>query len=117
MHPAIHIAIWSIPLAFIGIAVLLKRHPDSLAGYNALSDEKKKNIDLPAMVAYIYKGMLIVSWTAVPVAYMTYLILKNERFALWAITGWIVAGIILIVILSKKFDYNKKRNKLNNKQI
>ncbi len=94
-----------------GIAAFVKRYPDTLAGYNTMSDEKKKNVDLQGMVSYIYRGMLIVSWSMVPAVYITAFLTRNERWYMWGMPAWIVAGMIIVCIGARKFDNNRRKRK------
>lgn len=114
MHTAIHISIWVIALIFTGIICLLKRYPDTLAGYNTMPPEKKKNVDLQGMVRYIFNGMLTVTWSMVLLAYLTGFLTGNESLVMWGLSAWLATGTIAVAILARKFDRNKKRKPINN---
>lgn len=109
MHPSIHIAIWGIALFITGIAMFIERYPDTIAGYNALPDEKKKNVDLAGMAQYLKKGMLIVTWSVVPATYLTYILSRNYDITMWGMAAWLTTGLIIVAFRSRKFYHNKKR--------
>lgn len=96
-------------LIMSGIACYVKRHPDKIAGFNALPPEKKNNVELQVAGRYIFKGMLIASWSAVGFAYLMFCLTGNEARALtWSIM-WMIAGILVVALCSRKFDHNEKK--------
>ncbi|MDY0359806.1 MAG: DUF3784 domain-containing protein, partial [Bacteroidales bacterium] len=46
-------------LLFIGLGFLVKAYPGLIAGYNTLSPEKKKNVDIDGLSRYIRNGLII----------------------------------------------------------
>lgn len=111
MHPVIHIFILFIALIFTGTAHFIKRHPDRIAGYNTMPTEKKKNVDMQGMVRYLFNGMLTVTWTMVPLAYLTAFLVGDASPVMWGLAAWLTTGTIAVAVAAQKFNHNNKRKK------
>ena len=86
---------------------LVKSYPNLISGYNTLSPEKKKNVDIKGLSTYLRNGLVLIGLATIiipTVFFWTGLILL-ANISMLAI---ILLGVLAIVILSQKFDRNKK---------
>jgi len=95
-------------LLFIGLGFLVKAYPGLIAGYNTLSPEKKKNVDIDGLSRYIRNGLII----------MGMVIMAGYLLFRWA--GWptLANMVILIVTLvgssilmmtANRFKHNREK--------
>jgi hypothetical protein len=49
----------------IGSGFLVKRFPDLIAGYNTMSDERKKNVDIHGLSSLMRNGLIIIGLTII----------------------------------------------------
>ena len=95
-------------LLFIGLGFLVKAYPGLIAGYNTLSPEKKKNVDIDGLSRYIRNGLII----------MGMVIMAGYLLFRWA--GWptLANMVILIVTLvgssilmmtANRFNHNREK--------
>ena len=75
-------------LLFIGLGFLVRAYPGLIAGYNTLSPEKKKNVDIDGLSRYIRNGLIIMGLSLM----VGYLLFR------WA--GWIYLANMMILIVT-----------------
>jgi hypothetical protein len=96
----------------MGIGFLVKSAPDLIAGYNTMSEDKKKNVDIKGLSNYLRNGLIVIGLTTI----FGYFLLKWIGFSLLAHSMILVVpitGIAILVIRAQKFDHNKaKKTKL-----
>lgn len=92
---------------FILIGFIVKAFPDSIAGYNTMSAEKKKNVDIEGLSTLGRNCMIIAGvLTIVLPSFFRLIQLKiNEGLLLIEIP---FAMVLVLLILSQKYDHNKK---------
>ncbi|NLN37879.1 MAG: DUF3784 domain-containing protein, partial [Bacteroidales bacterium] len=74
-------------LLFIGLGFLVKAYPGLIAGYNTLSPEKKKNVDIDGLSRYIRNGLII----------MGMVIMAGYLLFRWA--GWpTLANMVILIV-------------------
>ena len=98
-------------LFFIGIGFLVKSSPDLIAGYNTMSREKKKNVDIVGLSTFIKKGFIIMGITMIILSLFIKVLHLKEIFSVWVMTFITVVGTIFLAIRAQKFDGNKKNSK------
>lgn len=97
-------------LIFIGIGFLVKAAPDLIAGYNTMSKEQRKKVDIEGLSTFARKA-LIITGIAIIIGY--------NVFHWLGLAGWDIAimitvsftGPVVIVVKRRQYDHNKKRNK------
>jgi hypothetical protein len=95
-------------LLIIGTGFLVKAYPNKIAGYNTMSKEQKKNVDIEQASSFIRNGFIITGLIII----IGYYILK--WIGLIAIASYVgpistIIGTTIIVIISQKFDHNKQK--------
>jgi hypothetical protein len=95
-------------LLIIGIGFIVKAFPNSIAGYNTMSKEQKKNVDIEAASTFIRNGFIIIGLIII----VGYYILKwigLDVIANNIIPISVFIGLSIIVIIAQKFDHNKRK--------
>ncbi len=92
---------------FIGMGMLVGRYPNLISGINTMSEEKKRNLDLPAIGKIHKNGMIIIG--------LINLLLATPLFASMQLTTRtiislivIIIGVLIITTIAQKHDKNKK---------
>jgi hypothetical protein len=95
-------------LLIIFIGFLIKAFPDTIAGYNTMSKEEKKNVDIKKASTFIRNGFIITG----SIIITGYYLLKWIGLGAFADYFNIVAtlgGTAIIIIMTQKFDHNKDK--------
>ena len=99
-------------LSMIGIGFLVKSAPDSIAGYNTMPIDKKKNVDIEGLSTFMRNGLIIIGLSII-IGYYSF---KWIGFTIIAdsMTPLVSSvGVTILVIGSQRFDHNKnKKTKL-----
>jgi hypothetical protein len=95
-------------LLIIGTGFIVKAYPNTIAGYNTMSKEQKKNVDIEKASNFIRNGFIIIGLIII----IGYYVLK--WIGLIAIANYIglistIIGTTIIVIMAQKFDHNKQK--------
>ncbi|MFT7162130.1 MAG: glucose uptake protein GlcU [Bacteroidia bacterium] len=92
---------------FIAIGFIAKAFPDSIAGYNTMSAEKKKNVDIDGLSTVGRNCMIIagVSIIVIPTFFRLIHVQVNEVIFLMGIP---LVMVSVLLVLSQKYDHNKK---------
>jgi len=99
-------------LFMIGIGFLVKSAPDLIAGYNTMSKDKKKNVDIEGLSTFMRNGLITIGLSII----IGYYLFKWIGFTMIANSMILIVtlvGVTILVINAQKFDHNKtKRTKL-----
>jgi Domain of unknown function (DUF3784) len=95
-------------LLIIGTGFFVKAYPNTIAGYNTMSKEQKKNVDIEEASTFFRNGFIIIGLIII----IGYYLLK--WIGLIAIAKYIglistIVGTTIIVIMAQKFDHNKRK--------
>ncbi|MFI3296027.1 MAG: DUF3784 domain-containing protein [bacterium] len=92
---------------FIGMGMLVGRFPNLISGINTMSEEKKRNIDLPAIGNVHKKGMIIIGVINLLLATPLF---SSMQFSTRTIISLIVIiiGVLIATTIAQKYDKNKK---------
>lgn len=96
-------------LFMIGLGFLVKLAPDLIAGYNTMSKEKKKNVDIKGLSGFMRNGFIIIGLLLIIGCYF----FKWLGFTLIADSMMLIVipvGVMVLVIGSQKFDHNNTKN-------
>jgi len=98
---------FSLGLFFIAIGFLVKSFPGLIAGYNTMSEEKRKNVDIKGLANFmrntlITMGLIIILGNLL----ITHLEISLTTNLFFTVTVFV--GVFYMVINSQKFDHNKK---------
>ena len=96
-------------LLFIGLGFLVKAYPGLIAGYNTLSPEKKKNVDIDGLSRYIRNGLIIMGMV-VMAGYLLF------RWAGWTLMANMVilivtlVGSAILMMTANRFNHNRDKH-------
>ncbi|MBZ0242865.1 MAG: DUF3784 domain-containing protein [Bacteroidales bacterium] len=97
-------------LFMIGIGFLVKSSPSLIAGYNTMSDDKKKNVDIVGLSTYMRNSLIIIGLSIIA----GYYLFKWIGFTVIADSMILIAtliGVLIMVINAQRFDKNKDKTK------
>ena len=97
-------------LFMIGIGFLVKSTPSLIAGYNTMSDDKKKNVDIVGLSTYMRNSLIIIGLSIIA----GYYFFKWIGFAVIADSMILIVtliGVLIMVINAQRFDKNKDKTK------
>ncbi len=97
-------------LVLIALGFLVKKYPNLIAGYNTMSKEKKKNVDINGLSSFMRTGFIILGLVIIVGYYLFYwlgfLMIANISFL-----TFLFCDITFILIKIQQFDHNNN-NKL-----
>ncbi len=97
-------------LFMIGIGFLVKSTPSLIAGYNTMSEDKKKNVDIVGLSTYMRNSLIIIGLSIIA----GYYLFKWIGFAVIAESMILIVtliGVLIMVINAQRFDKNKDKAK------
>jgi hypothetical protein len=98
-------------LITIGIGFLVKSSPNLIAGYNTMSEDKKKNVDIKGASTFVRNGFIIIGLTII-IGYYFFKWIGFDGIANNMILISILVGVTIIVVKGQKFDHNKHKHPL-----
>lgn len=96
-------------LLLIGLGFLVRWKPDLLAGYNTLSQSKKENVDIEGLSKFARNGLITMGLLVILGFYLLKW-LGWEKLTDIVLLAIILPGSLLMVLLARRYDYNKKKN-------
>ena len=102
------IPILIIGLFMIGLGFLVKSFPNLIAGYNTMSEDKKKNIDIKGLSTYMRNGLIIIGFTIL-IGYYVFNLIGLTMIAHSIVVFAILIGVTIMAVNAQKFDNNKKK--------
>lgn len=91
---------------FIAVGFLVKDYPYLISGYNMMSEEQKKNVDIKGLSLFVRNG-LVATGSAIIAGYALFSFLKIQNIADWIMLPVASTGILVLIIGSPKYDHNK----------
>ena len=91
----------------IGIGFLVKAYPNMIAGYNTMSIDRKKNVDIKGLSSFVRKAFIIIGLTII-IGYFLFKWIGFPLMANYMILIVTLIGVIILVIRAQRFDYNKR---------
>jgi hypothetical protein len=97
-------------LLIIGIGFLVKLFPNTIAGYNTMSKEQKKNVDIEKASTFLRNGFFIIGLSII-IGYflLNWMDLSSIANSIGPIL--LIIGLPIIIIMIQKYDHNKKIKK------
>ena len=101
-----------IGLFVIGIGFLVKSVPDLIAGYNTMSKEQKKNVDIEGLSTFMRNGLIAIGISII-IGYYLFKWIGITLIANSMLLIVILVGVTILVFKAQRFDHNKnKKTKL-----
>lgn len=94
-------------LFIIGIGFFVKKYPDTISGYNTMSTQKKKNVDIES-IASLYKKGLIIIGLVIMICSSFFSLLKLPELEATALPVPLLIGMFVLTVLAQKYDHNKQ---------
>ncbi len=94
----------------IGTGFLVKSSPNMIAGYNTMSKDKKRNIDIEGLSTYMRNSLIIIGLSII----VGYYLFKWIGFTMIADSMILIVtlvGVTIMVINAQRFDHNKNKTK------
>ncbi len=98
-------------LIFIGIGFLVRAAPEMIAGYNTMSAEKRKNVDIKGLARFLRNGLILTGASSI-VAGLLLHVIKLYAAAGTVSLAILLAGVVVTVVKAQKYDHNKRKNKI-----
>lgn len=78
-----------------------------MSGYNTMSAEKKKNVDIEAIASIMKKGLIIIGiTTAISSSILFWLNLQT--LTIIALIAPLLLGTLVLITITQKYDHNRK---------
>lgn len=84
--------------------ILIKIYPNLIAGYNTMSKEEKKNVDIDGLSSFMCWSLIILGIIIAGGQILFYWLKKDFTLYPYLIP---IIGCIIIVIRAQKYDHNK----------
>lgn len=78
--------------------ILVKKYPNLIAGYNTLSAEEKKKIDIKRLSNFMHNSLIIIGALSIIVAIILYAIGIKQSYRFIVITSIIIIGLIYMLV-------------------
>jgi hypothetical protein len=88
------------------LGLLIKRFPDLLAGYNTMSKEEQKKVDINGLTSII-RGCLIVIGSIIIIGSLMSILFNINKVSIYLIPVSIVVFFPYLLIKAKKYNHNK----------
>lgn len=83
---------------------LVKEYPNLIAGYNTLSEEKKKNIDIDGLSGMMRQALVIIGTLIIITGCVLYFLKIKEHYGVLILGSVVVIGIFIMTIIGQKFS-------------
>jgi putative Mn2+ efflux pump MntP len=94
-------------LIIIATGFLVKLFPILIAGYNTMSKERKENVDIACLSAFMRNGFIVMGLVIMIGYHLFGWIGLNALVEYW-IPAVILLGVGVMVIYARRFNHNKK---------
>lgn len=99
-------------LFIIASGFLVKSVPDLIAGYNTMSKEQKKNVDIEGLSTFMRNGLIAIGLSII-IGYYLFKWIGLKMIANSILPIVTLVGLPILVINARRFDHNKnKKSKL-----
>lgn len=90
---------------FIVLGFLVKAFPILMAGYNTMSEEEKKNVDIEKLGAFARNCMLGIGIVLIAAesAVRYFHLVDNMNYVIIPI---VVTGVVILIVGAQKYDHN-----------
>ena len=93
-------------LIFIALGFLIRVYPGMISGYNTMSAEKKKNIDIEGLTRFMRNGLILMG-LAIILLYLVLRWIDWSYLANMVIILVVLTGSVILFLTSGKYDHNR----------
>ena len=97
-------------LFYIGIGYAVKAYPNLIAGYNSMSEEEKKNVDIVGASSMMRNVFIIAGIASILVAVVFYVFRGGDPNSI-LITGGLIPVLVCVFSFTMGRKYNKNKKK------
>lgn len=87
---------------FIICGLLVKKNPNLIAGYNSMSAEEKKNIDIITLSTFLHNALIIIGVLAILAGAILFFFKVKELYGFLILVMIIVLGLLYTLINAPK---------------
>jgi hypothetical protein len=99
-------------LFLIGLGFLVKASPDLISGYNTMSKENKKKVDIVGLSTFLRNGFITIGLIII-VGYWFFKLIGLSMISNSLTPISILVGVLILAIYPNRFDHNEaKKSKL-----
>jgi hypothetical protein len=96
-------------IVFIGVGFLVKLCPNLIAGYNTMSKEKKKNVDIKGLSTLMKRALILIGLIYILLPIIFHLIDLDEFISFCILFSLLILWAVVLLIKAQKFDENNKK--------
>ena len=89
-------------LLWVFIVLMVKKHPNLLAGYNTMSEEKKKKIDIEKVSTTACNILVLTGAATIDASAIMYFLKVTEMLQVKVIVATIVFGLVVLIICANR---------------
>ncbi len=103
------IAIWITAVILFVLGLLVRKYPKLIAGYNTMTAEQKKKVDIKGLSNFMCRSLCIIAVLMVLSYYVMVITSIGEKAASIVSTTLIpIIGAIYMVVKAQRYDHNGK---------
>lgn len=103
------IAIWITAAILFVLGLLVRRYPNLIAGYNTMTAEQKKKVDIKGLSNFMCRSLCIMAVLMVLSYYVMAIMSTGGKVASIVSTTLIpLVGVIYVVVKAQRYDHNGK---------
>ncbi len=95
-------------LLWAGIGWFVGKHPETIAGYNTMRNEKRRNVDIQAVGNLVRKGFRVMSVAMVVLWFSLRLSGQPVRVAILGLFASVFIGTPVLLLSVRKHDKNPR---------
>ncbi|WP_448607435.1 DUF3784 domain-containing protein [Paenimyroides ceti] len=99
------VVILAIIFVVLGTILTTKNADSLLSGYNTMSDEKRRNIEIEQLIPFLNRSFKTIGLIILITGTFAYFI-KNEKLYISALALFPIISAIIILLYSKKYNKN-----------
>ena len=83
--------------------ILVKANPNLIAGYNTMSAPEKQKVDIKRLSTFMHNTLIFIGAVSIILSVTMYFLKVTESNRLIVITGFIIVGLLYMLMKSAKF--------------
>lgn len=102
-------SIWITAAILFVLGLLVRRYPNLIAGYNTMSAEQKKKVDIKGLSGFMCRSLCVMAVLMILSYYAMGVMSVGEKVTSIVPTTLIpIIGVIYVVVRAQRYDHNGK---------
>lgn len=102
-------SIWITAAILFVLGLLVRRYPNLIAGYNTMSAEQKKKVDIKGLSGFMCRSLCVMAVLMILSYYAMGVMSVGEKVTSIVPTTLIpIIGVIYVVVKAQRYDHNGK---------